>query len=363
MAFVKPQINKTVTTLNKLRIYLRSVKKFGKSTLFRDLILEEYGNPEKGLLVGIGNEIGYTLLDNLNCTHVDTWKDFMELKKWLIQGKVNGEHEIEIVAFDVIDEIMPIIEKEVCRLSTVANQKPCDSINKAFGGYGKGQEKVKELLKEYFSELYKAGFGIFAIAHTKTKNIIEKGFEESEGYMTLTSNLPNTYEGIFGDIFDVVLTGLIDREVVDGKTTSATRKLYFRGTSYVDAGCRFAKDAVPEYMEFEQSNNAREFIDILKNGMKDSMSKPISTDQFKKLEEKEKETLIEDAKKAAKDLEEKDQETENANIDDLRKEIKSKATTESAKSILMKGIKSAGKSKFTELTASELRNILDELNK
>lgn len=134
MAFKKPQINKTVASLNKLRIYLRSTKKFGKTTVFRDLVLEEYGDAEKGLLVGVGNEIGYTLLDNLNCTHVDNWKDMIELKKWLIQGKVNNEHDIEVVAFDVVDELIPIVEKEVCRLSTISTQKPCDSINKAFGG-------------------------------------------------------------------------------------------------------------------------------------------------------------------------------------------------------------------------------------
>lgn len=361
MGFKKPSINKTVTTLNKLRIYLRSVKKFGKSTLFRDLILEEYGDPEKGLLVGLGNEIGYTLLDELNCTHADNWKDLVELKKWLIQGKVNGEHEIEIIAFDVIDEIIPMVEKEVCRLSTVTTQKPCDSINKAFGGYGKGQEKVKELLKEYFSELYKAGFGIFAIAHTKTKNIIEKGFEESEGYMTLTSNLPNTYEGVFGDIFDVVLTGLIDREIVDGKTTEATRKLYFRGTSYVDAGCRFAKDSVPEYMEFENSNNAKEFISIIKDGMKNSKSKPVSDEKFKELEKEEKEQLKEDVKQVAKEIEKQEKEEIELNKDELVKEIKTKATTSDNKKILVASIKELGKSKITELTGEELTDILNKL--
>ena len=36
MAFRKPTLNKTKTDIQSLTIYLRSVKKWGKSTLFRD---------------------------------------------------------------------------------------------------------------------------------------------------------------------------------------------------------------------------------------------------------------------------------------------------------------------------------------
>lgn len=131
--FIKPSVKKTVVNLKELRVYLRSVKKFGKSTLFRDVILEEYGDAERGLLVGVGNEIGYKLLDELNTTHVMTWKDMEDLKKWLISAK-GTEHNIEIVAFDVIDELIPIAEKEVCALSTRATGKTCQSVNAAFGG-------------------------------------------------------------------------------------------------------------------------------------------------------------------------------------------------------------------------------------
>ena len=47
--FKKPSVNKTVNSLNKLKLYIRAINKFGKTTLFRDMVLEEYGgNPEKG---------------------------------------------------------------------------------------------------------------------------------------------------------------------------------------------------------------------------------------------------------------------------------------------------------------------------
>ena len=66
MAFKKPQINTIKPDIKNVSIYLRSVKKFGKSTLFRDVILEKYGDPSRGLLVEVGMERGDTLLDNVN---------------------------------------------------------------------------------------------------------------------------------------------------------------------------------------------------------------------------------------------------------------------------------------------------------
>ena len=53
----KPSINKIVPDIKGLSIYLRSTKKFGKTTLFRDVILAKYGDPSRGLLIGCGNEV------------------------------------------------------------------------------------------------------------------------------------------------------------------------------------------------------------------------------------------------------------------------------------------------------------------
>ena len=66
MAFKKPQVNKIIADISNISIYLRSTKKFGKTTLFRDVIMTKYGDPERGLLIACGNEQGYTMLDNLN---------------------------------------------------------------------------------------------------------------------------------------------------------------------------------------------------------------------------------------------------------------------------------------------------------
>lgn len=308
MAFQKPQINKIVSDMKGLTIYLRALKKWGKTTLFRDVVLEKFHDPSRGMLVGLGAETGYSLLDNLNCTHVETWQELKELKNWLIEQK-GKEHNIEMIAFDVVDELFPIAEKEIVRQYNIENpSKQLSSIKAVYGGYNEGPTRVVQLVKDYFNDLKKAHFGVWAIAHTKYKNLKQKG-DLDDGYQALTSTLTSTYESVFGDVFDCVLTGCIDRQIENetvkvgnkDKTihhaTQEVRKLYFRGTTSIDAGCRFATGAVPEYMVFDKPNMAKEFIEVIEDGMRLSRSDKVTQDEFKKIQEN-------DAKESEKKAEE-----------------------------------------------------------
>lgn len=276
--FKKPTINTIKPDIKNVSIYLRSVKKFGKSTLFRDVILEKYGDPTRGLLVELGMERGDTLLDNVNTTHIDTYKELMEMQKWLIEEK-GKEHNIEIVAFDVADEIVPIFDKETIRQHNIENpSKPVKSIKAAMGGYTAGEVYSATLMKNYFDKIKSAGMQVWVLGHSKYKNIKDKANVDNEGYMQLSSNLSAAYEAALGDIFDVVLTGIIDRNIEtvgDGDNakryaTDAIRKLYFRGTPEIDAGGRFAADSVPEYLVFDKPNMAADFIKIIEEGMEKS---------------------------------------------------------------------------------------------
>ena len=306
MAFQKPQINTIKPDIKNLSIYLRSTKKFGKTTLFRDAILAKYGDPSRGLLVGCGNEIGYKILDNLNTTQVTTYKDLIELRDWLINEK-GKEHNIEIVAFDTGDELALIADKETIRLSNIENpNKKIKSIKAAFGGYTAGEKySANDIIKPYMTSLQNAGFGVWVIAHTKFKTIKEKGGLEEDGYMQLTSNMGADYEAAFGDIFDVTLTGVIDRDVEekgegDKKKRYATdtvRKLYFRETPLIDAGGRFAYGAVPEYMVFDKEDMGAEFIKVIEEGMeksKKTLGKKSPTPKVEKKPEPVKEDINDD---------------------------------------------------------------------
>lgn len=302
MAFVRPTINVIKPDIKNLSIYLRSTKKFGKTTLFRDVILEKYGDPSRGLLVGCGNEKGYKMLDNLNTTQVATYKDLVELKDWLIKEK-GKEHNIEIVAFDTGDELALIADKETIRRSNIENpNKTTKSIKAAFGGYTAGEKySANEVIKPYMTELTEAGFGVWCIAHTKFKTIKEKGGLDEDGYMQLSSNMAADYEAAFGDVFDVVLTGIVDRafEEKQGKdkvkkyTTDTVRKLYFRETPLIDAGGRFADGAVPEYLVFDKPNMAADFIKIVEEGMEKSKTEFAAKPTTKKKTTKKPEPVVE----------------------------------------------------------------------
>ena len=282
MAYKKPKVNKITADIGNISIYLRSTKKFGKTTLFRDVIIEKYGDPERGLLIACGSETGYSFLDNLNVVNIDNYKDLVDLCNWLITEK-GKEHNIEIIAFDTGDELALIADKETIARSKEETGKPCKSIKGAFGGFQAGPEySANNVVKPIITALKKAGFGIWVIAHTKFKTIKEKGGLDEDGYMQLTSNLTTYMESAFGDCLDIVITGVIDRDTekrtkkngqftkTENIVTDTVRKLYFRGTTLIDAGGRFADGAVPEYMVFDKQNMAREFIDVIETGIEKS---------------------------------------------------------------------------------------------
>ena len=282
MVFKKPKINKVKTTMESLQIYLRAERKFGKTTLFRDLILEKFGDPNYGMLVKIGNEDGTSLLDELNETDVQSFPEFLGLINWVITEK-NKEHNIKMIGIDVVDELIPLVEEYVVKLSRKETGKPCKSILEAYGGYYRGKQKAAEILKTVFRKLKNNGIGVIAIAHTRLKKIAPKGtVEEDGGYDVFTSTLENVYEAVFADIFDVVLTGYIDRDIIDGKMQTSKRYLCFRGDGFIEAGGRFAFGTVPDKIEFDKPNMAKEIIDIIETGMKESRINKISDEEFRK---------------------------------------------------------------------------------
>lgn len=286
MAFVKPQINTIKPDIAKLSIYLRSTKKFGKTTLFRDVILEKYGEPSYGLLVGCGDEVGYKLLDNLNYVQVTSWSDVKELVEWLVSAK-GTEHNIKMVAFDTGDELVNLADRAVIALHNKENPtKKVRSIKAALGGFTAGEKySANQLIKPMISLLQREGFGVWVIAHTKLKTIKDKGGLEEDGYQQLTSNLSADYEAAFGDCMDVCLTGVIDRALEDKGdkkvATDSIRKLYFRGTPMIDAGGRFADGTVPEYLTFDKPNMAADFIRICEGGMEKSKLSNFTVKQTK----------------------------------------------------------------------------------
>lgn len=279
--FTKPKINTIKPDIKNAYIYFRAVRKWGKTTTWKNIILQKYnGDASKGLLIEVGNEHGTTMLDNINTTHVSSYKDLIQLKDWLIKEKGN-EHNIEMLCFDVVDELPEIFDKEIIRLNSIENpNKPCKSIKSCFGGYNAGVEMSANKIKAYMEELKNAGFGIMCIGHTKMRAVSDKATTEDEKWMTLTGTLSSNYESAIADVCDIVLTGNIEREFetkgegdnAKNYLVSEERRLYFRGTELISAGSRFAPGTVPDYIVFDGTPEefAAKLINTIEEGMEKS---------------------------------------------------------------------------------------------
>lgn len=242
--------------------YWRGLPKTGKTTLFRDLVLELYNDPTKGLLVVFGNEYGHKSLHNLQYEEITTWdkpedvngnRGFVQLVDDLIRN--NKNYGIKLIGFDTIDKMIEVATEEVKRLSTIETGKVCSSINSAFGGYGRGKEKLKDLINEQLARLTSIGLFPIVIGHSKKKEKTDEYTGDS--FETITGSLTGDYDAIFGDIAQINMMVTVDRNIVDGKVAGSVTNMWFRNNGIIDAGSRF--EGMPEKMELSAANYIKAF--------------------------------------------------------------------------------------------------------
>jgi len=274
--FKKPTVKRSATDITQVTGFIMGIRKFGKTSLWSDMINERFGTPEKGLLVSCGLEHGTNMIDNINTTHINTYRELDGLKKWLVEEK-NKEHNIQMICFDSIEELFSILEQEIIRRSNTENpNRKVKSIKAAYGGFTNGEKECAKLAKSILNDFYNAGIIPWAIGHTKLKNVKDKGSVDEEGFQKLGSTLIADYEAVVADCFDIVVTGLIDRNIeergsgdnVKRYVKETERRLYFRGNEIVEAGGRMKGLTVPEYIPFDSENMGRTFIQTINNSLK-----------------------------------------------------------------------------------------------
>lgn len=275
----KPVLQRSATEINKITGFIMGVRKFGKTSLWADMINAKFGDPEKGLLVSCGMEHGTKMIDNIFTIHANTWKDLVEVKDWLIKEK-GHEHNVEMVCFDSAEEFFGIAETEIIRLSILENNKKIKSIKAAYGGFTNGEKECAKLVKKYLNDLYNVGIMPWMIGHTKLKTVKDKASLDEEGFQRLGSSLIADYESAVADCFDIIATGLINREIEEkgeGDNTKryvkeTERRLYFRGNEIVEAGGRLKDLSIPEYIPFDKMNMGQTFIDTIETALKNGRS-------------------------------------------------------------------------------------------
>ena len=329
--------NEVTVDLANYRYLFKAPPKFGKTSFFVDLVKKLYGSTEYGLLLSIGNERGYQAIPDVIVADCPTWGDLMEVVDDLVDNR--DEYKFRLVALDTIDEVIAIATNEVIRLDWKQSGEK-RTLNSVFGGYGAGRKKVEELVNGVITKINDANLGLVFLGHTKIKTLTPKG---GDPYDMLTSNLSSDFSKIFENKADVMVTGLIEREVEGGLLQDESRWLVFRGSNFVDAGSRFAN--IVERVPFSTEN----FITAVKDAIKASIGEK-ATDKYledkAKQERKERDDYYHENKERLKqeDPNMGDVSSEIYTCDELKAEIKAAITNldaETKKSLQTK-LKEAG---------------------
>ena len=346
-------------------VILQGIPKVGKTTFFRDLVLYEYKDPSKGLLISCGNEEGYHALDQLQVAVASSWSDDYD-EETESQGLVSiidevidtrKETGIRIVAFDTLDTLADLAEAEVCRLYAREAKVPVKNvtINACYGGYGRGLDKEIDLILEQIGRLRSVGIAVFIISHTKLKE--KTDMYSGEKYEQITNNLQNKLYTAVESGAQMVCTAILERDIANNKITNERRRLYLVRTSQVDAGCRFP--GMPESIDF----TPKAFMEAFRLGVKNSMIATPKTDEQinKQAAEESKKTEKKAAKAVARDKAAREAAEEESRRDEYVDLIASKFSSapDSTRAKAKEMLANAGAAKFSspELPIDVLKQI------
>ena len=219
---------------------------------------------EDGYLhLDIGRECGGDAIQGIVTEPVEDWEKLTEVVDDIVENKATDYPSLQVVVFDTIDELITLAETETLRLYNVKNpEKRADTINGAWGGFGKGQEKALEMILNAIWELKKVNVNTIIIGHVKRSDILDPITQET--YSKLTSDTQQRYFNGIKNKMHFVGLAYIDRNIVKEKTgrkniatkedivknqvVSESRVISFRDDTYsVDSKSRFADivDRIP----------------------------------------------------------------------------------------------------------------------
>lgn len=249
--------HKNEVDLNPLHynIALLGESGIGKSTIVKEMCEKMVG--EEGYLhLDIGRECGASAIQGIVTEPIEDWEKLTEVVDDIIENKETDYPNLQVVVADTLDEWIVLAESEALRLYNMKNpDKRADTINGAWGGFGKGQDKALELILNVIWELKKVGISTIIIGHVKRSDILDPITQET--YSKLTSDTQQRYFNGIKNKMHFVGLAYIDRNIVKEKTgrkniatkedilktkvVSESRVISFRDDTYsVDSKSRFA---------------------------------------------------------------------------------------------------------------------------
>jgi len=280
----------------------------GKTTLAKE-VCETLVGEDGYMIFNIGKEDGVDAIAGAVYEDIPDWETFDEVTKDIIENRDTDYKDLKIIVYDTFDQLLEIAEPEVVRLHNKENpDKRVKSINAAFGGFMKGQDKALEMVLDRIWELKKVGISMFVIGHTKVKTMVDEisGLE----YDMLTTNMTQRYFNGIKTKLHVLGVASINRQIVQqnkgrgnkkvGQIVDESRIITFRDDNFnIDSKSRFADivDSIP----LDKDEFIKAIRDaIIKEHEKQGNGKSI--EEVAKEQEKEKEKAIKQALEKTKEF-------------------------------------------------------------
>lgn len=234
----------------------------GKTTLAKE-ICEKLVGEDGYLHLDLGKEDGASAIQGIISEPVEDWNKLKDVVEDIVENKTTDYPDLQTVIWDTYDELIIMAEKEAIRQYNRKNpDKKADTINGAWGGFGKGQDKAIELILDQIWELKKVGVNSIIVAHVKRSDITDPISQET--YSKLTADTQQRYFNAIKNKMHFIGLAYVDRDIVKEKTgkknvvtkeevvinkvVSESRVISFRDDTYsVDSKSRFAEivDHIP----------------------------------------------------------------------------------------------------------------------
>lgn len=234
----------------------------GKTTLAKEVCEKMVG--EDGYIhFDMGKEAGADAIQGIVSETIENWSKLCEVVDDIVENKTTDYPDLQTVIFDTLDELIIMAEKEAIRQYNRKNpDKKADTINGAWGGFGKGQDKATEFILDKIWELKNVGVNSIIVAHVKRTDITDPMTQET--YSKLTADTQQRYFNAIKNKMHFVGLAYIDRDIVKEKTgqknkvtkeekiinkvVGESRVISFRDDTYsVDSKSRFSEivDRIP----------------------------------------------------------------------------------------------------------------------
>ena len=275
----------------------------GKTTTAKE-ICEKIVGADGYIDLNMGKEDGFDAISDIEYENIQDWKKFDAVTTDIIKTKTTDYPNLKVILIDTYDQLCDIVEPEALRRWNIDQpaDKKAKTLNGAWGGFGKGEDKVTEIILDRLWELKNVGVKFFIIGHVKKRDI--EDIATGQTYSTLTTNMQQRYFSAIKNKLHVLGVASVDREIVKEKTgkknivtkkeneigvvKAETRKITFRDDNYsIDSKSRFADivGSIPM--------NSDAFIKAIQDAIKAEKNKSKNPDAMKPVKRIEKAVIPE----------------------------------------------------------------------